>query len=134
MYTIGLDFGTLSGRAVLVDTRDGDEVAEAVFDYPHAVMDSEMPSGLELPPDWALQHPQDYLDVFAHTVPAVLDQSGVSPAEVKGIAIDFTASSPMPTKTDGTPLCFLDELKDEPHAFIKLWKQSRGAASSRSNQ
>ena len=122
MYTIGLDFGTLSGRAVLVDTRDGDEVAEAVFDYPHAVMDSEMPSGLELPPDWALQHPQDYLDVFAHTVPAVLDQSGVSPAEVKGIAIDFTASSPMPTKTDGTPLCFLDELKDEPHAFIKLWK------------
>ena len=122
MYTIGLDFGTLSGRAVLVDTRYGDEVAEAVFDYPHAVMDSELPSGLKLPPDWALQHPQDYLDVFAHTVPAMLEQSGISPAQVKGIAIDFTASSPMPTKTDGTPLCFLDELKDEPHAYIKLWK------------
>ena len=122
MYTIGLDFGTLSGRAVLVDTRDGSEIAEAVFDYPHAVMDERLPSGKRLPPDWALQHPQDYLDVFADTVPAVLAQGGVDQADVKGIAIDFTASSPMPTKADGTPLCFLDELIDEPHAYIKLWK------------
>ena len=59
MYTIGLDFGTLSGRAVLVDARDGGEIAEAVFDYPHAVMDERLPSGKRLPPDWALQHPQD---------------------------------------------------------------------------
>lgn len=122
MYTIGLDFGTLSGRAVLVDTRDGAEVAESVFDYPHGVMDSQLPSGRKLPPDWALQHPQDYIDVFAHTVPAVLRQSGVDAADVKGIGIDFTASSPMPTTRDGTPLCFLEELRDEPHAYIKLWK------------
>jgi len=122
MYTIGLDFGTLSGRAVLVDARDGAEVAESVFDYPHGVMDQALPSGRKLPPDWALQHPRDYLDTFAHTVPAVLRASGVAPNEVKGIAIDFTASSPMPTKNDGTPLCFLPELEDEPHAYIKLWK------------
>ena len=93
MYAIGLDFGTLSGRAVLVDTSDGAEIAESVFDYPHGVMDVQLPSGLKLPPDWALQHPQDYLDVFAHTVPAVLRQSGVAPSDVKGIGIDFTASS-----------------------------------------
>ncbi len=122
MYTIGLDFGTLSGRAVLVDARDGAEVAESVFEYPHAVMDKELPSGLKLPPDWALQQPQDYLDVLAHTVPAVLRESGVDPADVKGIAIDFTASSPMPTTQEGEPLCFLPEFKDEPHAYIKLWK------------
>lgn len=122
MYTIGLDFGTLSGRAVLVDARNGDEVAESVFDYPHGVMDSELPSGLKLPPDWALQHPQDYIDVFAHTVPAVLRDSGIDPADVRGIAIDFTASSPMPTTTDGTPLCFMPEFQHEPHAYIKLWK------------
>ena len=122
MYTIGLDFGTLSGRAVLVDARNGDEVAESVFDYPHGVMDRELPSGLKLPPDWALQHPRDYLDVFAHTVPAVLRDSGIDPAVVKGIAIDFTASSPMPTTMDGNPLCFLPEFQDEPHAYIKLWK------------
>lgn len=122
MYTIGLDFGTLSGRAVLVDSRDGAEVAEAVFDYPHGVMDSQLPSGRALPPDWALQHPQDYIDVFAHTVPAVLRKSGVDAAAVMGVGIDFTASSPMPTTADGTPLCFLEDMRDEPHAYIKLWK------------
>lgn len=122
MYTIGLDFGTLSGRAVLVDTRDGGEIAESVFDYPHGVMDSQLPSGAQLPPDWALQHPQDYIDVLSHTVPAVLRQSGIDSADVVGIAIDFTASTPMPTTSDGTPLCFLPELVDEPHAYIKLWK------------
>ena len=122
MYTIGLDFGTLSGRAVLVDARDGAEIAEAVFEYPHAVMDSQLPSGVKLPPDWALQHPQDYLDTLAHTIPALFKKSAVKPEDVKGIAIDFTASSPMPTQNDGTPLCFIDKFKDEPHAYIKLWK------------
>ncbi|MCK6576487.1 MAG: ribulokinase [Anaerolineae bacterium] len=123
VYTLGIDFGTLSGRAVLVDTRDGREVATAVFDYPHGVIDDVLPAtGRRLPPEWALQHPQDYLDVFIQTVPAALAQSGVDPAEVVGIAIDFTASSPMPAKADGTPLAFLDHLKGEPHAYVKLWK------------
>ncbi len=122
MYTIGLDFGTLSGRAVLVDARDGAEIAEAVFEYPHGVMDRQLPSGRRLPPDWALQHPQDYIDTFAHTVPAVLRESGVDADAVRGIGIDFTASSPMPTTADGIPLCFLEDFKDEPHAYIKLWK------------
>jgi L-ribulokinase len=122
MYTIGIDFGTLSGRALLVDTRDGREVATAVFDYPHGVMDERLPSGKRLGPEWALQHPQDYLDVFRHTIPAVLRQSGVDARDVTGLAIDFTASSPMPAKADGTPLCFVEALKDEPHAYVKLWK------------
>lgn len=122
-YTIGLDFGTLSGRAVLVDTKDGGEVATAVFDYPHGVIDEVLPAtDKRLPPEWALQDPQDYLDVFSHTVPAVLQQSGIDPVEVVGVSIDFTASSPMPTKADGTPLSFLDHLKGEPHAYVKLWK------------
>ena len=130
MYTIGLDFGTLSGRAVLVDARDGAEIAESVFDYPHGVMDSQLPSGVRLPPDWALQHPQDYLDVFARTVPAVLRQSGVDPAAVKGLAIDFTASSPMPTTDDGTPLCFLDDLKRRTACLHQIVEASCGAAAS----
>jgi L-ribulokinase len=130
MYTIGIDFGTLSGRALLVDTRDGSEVATAVFDYPHAVMDDKLPSGKRLPPEWALQHPQDYLDVFFHTIPAVLKASGVNPREVVGLAVDFTASSPMPVKADGTPLCFLDAYKDEPHAYVKLWKHHAGQAQA----
>lgn len=122
MYTIGLDFGTLSGRALLVDTRDGGEIATAVYDYPHGVMDSQLPSGKRLGPEWALQHPQDYLDVFIHTIPAVLKQSGIAPDQIKGLAVDFTASSPMPVKADGTPLCFLPHFQDDPHAYVKLWK------------
>ncbi|MGJ3237587.1 MAG: ribulokinase [Anaerolineae bacterium] len=122
MYTIGIDFGTLSGRALLVDTRDGREIATAVFEYPHSVMDEALPSGKALPPEWALQHPQDYIDVLTHTIPAVLAESGVDPSQVRGLAIDFTASTPMPTKADGTPLCMLPQYTDEPHAYVKLWK------------
>ncbi|MDW8298140.1 MAG: ribulokinase [Anaerolineae bacterium] len=122
MYTIGLDFGTLSARAVLVDVRDGREIATAVFEYPHGVMDTALPSGKPLPHDWALQHPQDYLDALYHCVPAVLRESGVAAQDVVGIGIDFTASSPLPAKADGTPLCFLPEYADHPHAYVKLWK------------
>ncbi|MBZ0306482.1 MAG: ribulokinase [Anaerolineae bacterium] len=130
MYTIGVDFGTLSGRAVLVDTLDGREVATSVFNYPHAVMDERLPSGKRLPPEWALQHPQDYLDVFFNTIPEILKVSGVDPREIVGLGIDFTASSPMPVKADGTPLCFFDAYKDEPHAYVKLWKHHAAQAQA----
>lgn len=123
MYALGIDFGTLSGRALLVDTRDGREIATAVYDYPHGVIDRHLPaSGAPLPPDWALQHPQDYLDVLRHTIPAVLKLSGIQPEQIVGIGVDFTASSPLPVLADGTPLCFLDEYRAEPHAYVKLWK------------
>lgn len=123
MYTIGVDFGTASGRALLVDTRDGREVAGAVHDYANGVIDRQLPgSDRPLPPDWALQDPQDYLDVLGVTVPAVLRESGVAAEQVRGIAIDFTACTMLPVRADGTPLCFLGEWRAEPHAWIKLWK------------
>jgi L-ribulokinase len=123
MYTIGVDFGTLSGRAVIVDTDNGNEIASSVYDYPHGVIDETLPgSSKPLPPEWALQHPQDYLDVFFHTIPDAMRKAGVTADQIAGIATDFTASSPMPVKSDGTPLCFLDEYKNQPHAYVKLWK------------
>ena len=123
MYTIGIDFGTLSGRALLLDLDTGAEVTEAVYEYPHGSIEDVLPAtGQKLPPEWALQDAQDYLDVIYHTVPAVIRQSGIDPKQVVGIGIDFTASSPMPAKADGTPLSFLPELHDEPHAYVKLWK------------
>jgi L-ribulokinase len=122
-YTIGVDFGTESGRALLVDTRDGREVASAVHPYGDGVIDQHLPgSDKPLPPDWALQNPFDYIDVLKHTIPAVLQQGGVSADEVVGVAIDFTACTMLPTKADGTPLCGLDEWRNHPHAWIKLWK------------
>ena len=121
-YTIGIDFGSLSGRAVVADVSNGRELATASFDYPHAVMDETLPSGKALPPDWALQYPQDYIDVLRETIPAVLRESGVSPEDVIGIGTDFTACTMIPVKADGTPLCMLPEFQDEPHAYVKLWK------------
>lgn len=122
-YAIGVDFGTLSGRALLVEVETGREIATAARNYTHAVMDEYMPDGVtKLPPDWALQHPADYLEVLRETVPSVLAQSGVSPDDVIGISVDFTACTILPILADGTPLCFLDEFKSNPHAYVKLWK------------
>ncbi|MBM7582932.1 L-ribulokinase [Caldicoprobacter guelmensis] len=122
-YTIGVDFGTQSGRAVLVEVDTGREVATAVKEYPHGVMDEYLPDGkTKLEPDWALQHPQDYLDVLAETIPAVLKEAGVSSEDVIGVGIDFTACTMLPIDKDGTPLCFYDEYKSHPHAYVKLWK------------
>lgn len=121
-YSIGVDYGTLSGRALLVEVGTGRELASAVYEYPHGVMDTALPCGKKLGHDWALQHPQDYLDVLAHTIPAVLRESGVNPADVIGIGTDFTACTMVPVKADGTPLCFLPEYQENPHAWVKLWK------------
>ncbi|HRL14409.1 MAG TPA: FGGY family carbohydrate kinase, partial [Aggregatilineales bacterium] len=123
MYTIGIDFGTESGRALLVDTRDGRELATAVHAYKSGVIDEVLPtSGKPLPPDWALQDPYDYLDVIRATVPAVIKEAGIDPAQVVGIGIDFTACTMLPVKANGTPLRGLPEWQDNPHSWVKLWK------------
>ncbi|MHB8748707.1 MAG: ribulokinase [Aggregatilineales bacterium] len=123
MFTIGVDFGTESGRALLVDVRDGREVTSAVHAYANGVIDVHLPgSDKPLPPDWALQDPNDYLEVFKHAVPEVIRQAGIKPEEVAGIGIDFTACTMLPTARDGTPLCFLDQWHMNPHAWVKLWK------------
>lgn len=121
-YTIGVDFGTLSGRAVLVDVSDGSEIAQSVYSYPHGVMDKILPSGKILPPDWALAHPQDYIDVLYYTIPEILKSSGINPKNIIGIGIDATSCTLLPVKKDGTALCVLPEYSDEPHAYAKLWK------------
>jgi L-ribulokinase len=122
-YAIGIDYGTQSGRAVLVDLADGTEVADHVVPYPHEVIDEQLPgSGVKLEPDWALQHPADYIEVLSRAVPAVLKESGVDPADVIGVGIDFTACTILPVDKEGEPLCFHPELKDNPHSWVKLWK------------
>lgn len=122
-YAIGVDFGTESGRALLVDVSDGREVATAVHKYTSGVIDEKLPgSSVRLPNDWALQDPNDYLDVLKNAIPAVLRDSGIDPADVIGIGIDFTACTMLPVKSDGTPLCFLPQWRDHPHAWVKLWK------------
>src|SRR4030042_3383333 len=124
-YAIGVDFGTESGRAILVDVADGREVATAVYPYSHGVIDEKLPipgREIRLEPDWALQDPEDYLRTFQVSIAAVLKESGVNPANVIGVGIDFTACTMLPVKADGTPLCSLPEFRTHPHAWVKLWK------------
>jgi L-ribulokinase len=122
-FVVGVDFGTLSGRAVVVRVSDGAELGTAVHEYAHGVIEHELPgTGVKLPPDWALQSPQDWRDVLRFAVPAALADSGVDPRKVIGIATDFTACTVLPATVDGTPLCELPELAGRPHAWPKLWK------------
>lgn len=131
-YSIGIDYGSLSGRAVLVNVQTGKEVATSILEYQHAVMENNLPDGTKLGVDWALQHPQDYLDVLSHTIPDVLKQADIDAEDVIGVGIDFTACTVLPVKSDGTPLCFLEQYKSEPHAYVKLWKHH--AAQDKANQ
>lgn len=121
-YVVGVDFGTLSGRAVVVRVRDGEEVGSAVHAYPHGVIEHELPTtGRPLPPDWALQHPEDWREVLRTAVPAAVAASGIDPADVIAIGTDFTACTVLPVRADGVPLAET-ALAARPHAWPKLWK------------
>ncbi len=122
-YTIGIDFGTLSARALLVDADTGAEIADAAMQYPHGVMSEVLAStGASLPPDFALQDPHDYLHVLAQVVPAVLKKAGVYGHEVVGIGVDFTCCTLLSVDENGTPLCQKDDFCGQPLAYALLWK------------
>ena len=121
-YAIGVDFGTLSARAVLIDGRTGEALAISTMDYPHGVMEDALPCGVKLGKNWALQHPSDYLEAFITTVRGVMKKSKADPCQIVGIGIDFTSCTILPVKKDGTPLCLLPDFEKEPHAYVKLWK------------
>jgi L-ribulokinase len=121
-YVVGVDFGTLSARALVVRVSDGAEAGTAVSGYRHGVIDRSLQGHGELPPDWALQDPADYLLALGEAVPAAVRDAGIDPGQVIGVATDFTASTCMPVLADGTPLCQLTGLAGRPHAYPKLWK------------
>ncbi len=135
-YAIGLDFGTLSVRALLLDLETGEEAAVSVYEYPHGVMETKLQTFVEsvppqdLPPGFALQHPQDYLDGMTAVVRGVLEQAEILPEQIVGIGVDFTSSTILPVRSDGTPLCLLPEFAGEPHAYVKLWKHHGGEAQA----
>ena len=128
-FVIGIDFGTLSGRAVVVQVADGAEIASAVHEFANGVIDKRLPgSDRELPADWALQDPADWLAVLGNAVPEAMRRGSVDPRQVIGIGTDFTACTVVPTTADGTPLAMLDEWRQRPHAWPKLWKHHAAQA------
>lgn len=122
-YTIGLDYGTLSGRGVLVRCSDGKVIYSAAKEYPHGVMDKYLPDGeTALPAKWNLQHPADYLEVLEYVVKTLFANSNVEKQDIIGIGIDFTASTVMPIDEEGTPLCMKSKFSERRNAYVKLWK------------
>jgi len=121
-YSLGIDFGTLSARAVIVDINKKEEVATSVMDFEHGVMSEKFVDGSQLPADYALQHPKDYLDCLYFVIKDCIEKSGIDSTDIIGIGVDFTASTVMPVTHCGTPLCFSDDFKNNPHAYVKLWK------------
>ncbi len=128
-YSIGVDFGTESGRVLLLDLSTGEERAAAVVRYPHGVIDRELHgTGEPLPPDWALQDPDDWLLVLDEGVPGVLAEADIDPAEVVGIGVDFTSCTVLPVDSAGTPLCKFEHWRGRRHAWPKLWKHHAAQA------
>ena len=120
---VGVDFGTLSARAVVVRASDGAELGTGVGEYAHGAIERTLPStGQQLPPDWALQDPADWRTAMGTAIRAALLDADAAPEAVVAIGTDFTACTVLPVLRDGTPLCEIPELRDRPHSWPKLWK------------
>jgi L-ribulokinase len=120
---VGVDFGTLSARAVVVRVADGVVLGTGTAPYAHGVLETELPgAGTALPPHWALQVPSDYLAALSVAVSIAVAEAGVEPGQIVGLGTDFTACTVLPVLADGTPLCDVDGYQDRPHAYVKLWK------------
>ena len=122
-YTLGIDYGTLSVRTVLMNLDDGKIAATATMDYPHAVIDSCLPDGkTTLPAGWALQYPDDYLEGLVQTVREVMEKADVPAEDVIALSIDFTSCTVVAADAHKRPLCDLEAYASRPHAYAKLWK------------
>jgi L-ribulokinase len=129
--SIGIDYGTLSGRVLVLDLETGAELAGVDVPYEHGAIEDTLPGSDErLESDWALQHPLDYVDVVERGIPEALSRAGVDPARVIGIGVDFTSCTVLPTSADSTPLCVQDPWRRHPHAWPKLWKHHAAQAQA----
>ncbi len=122
-YAIGVDFGTESGRALLLDLASGEELAVGVVAYPHGVIDRTLPAtGEPLAADWALQDPDDWVTVLEDAIAYVVAEAGIEPGLVVGLGVDFTSCTVLPVDAEGEPMCKYEHWRPRPHAWPKLWK------------
>ena len=125
-YVIGLDYGSDSVRAVLIDAGNGAELASNVHWY------QRWKAGKYCVPskNQFRQHPLDHIEGLENTIKAVMKESGVDPEMVRGICVDTTGSSPIPVVKDGTPLCMVDGFEENPNAMMVLWKDHTAIAEA----
>jgi L-ribulokinase len=122
-YTIGIDYGTESGRVLIANVTSGEIKETHVIPYRHGVMTEFIPGQSEpIPKGSALQHPKDYLDVLEQGIPCAIEKAGILPEQIIGLGIDFTSSTLLPADKELTPLCFHAAYQDSRHSWVKLWK------------
>ena len=121
-YALGVDFGTLSARAIILRIADGAIAASCSNPYTHGVLDSYLPDGTALPANYALSYPEDFITSMAGAVRGALRESGISPRQIIGIGIDSTSCTLIPTDRYGKPMCEYPEFQSRCHAYAKVWK------------
>lgn len=119
-FTIGIDFGTLSCRALVLDAVSG--AALGMGERGYHVYDKALPCGVVLPPRTALADPAEYLQALTDAVREAIDRAQIDRQDVAGIAIDATSMSVVPCDENGAPMCFQAKWQNEPQAYIRLWK------------
>ncbi len=130
-YTIGLDYGTNSVRALVVDVSNGAEAGAAVKVYSHGKEGVILSSD----PNLARQHPADYLEGAEATIKDALAAAskkirGFKPSQVVGIGVDTTGSTPLPVDQDGNALAMTGKFARHPAAMAWLWKDHTGTAEA----
>lgn len=125
-YVIGLDFGSDSVRAVLINSANGETLASHVHWY------QRWKQGKYCDPtiNQFRQHPLDHIEGLEATITQVVQESGINPNQVLGICIDTTGSSPIPVDAEGTPLSLLEEFESNPNAMMILWKDHTAIAEA----
>lgn len=128
-FSIGVDFGTSSGRVFLVNTENGEIISKYIKRYSHGVIEGEL-NGRELPSSYALQNANDYMEVIEAGIPIILEEANIAPSEVVGIGIDFTSSTVMFVDGHMEPIHNKLEFQNHPHAYVKLWKHHGAQAEA----
>ncbi|MGE8203885.1 ribulokinase [Heyndrickxia sp. NPDC080065] len=122
-YSIGIDYGSESGRVLVVDVNTGEIKGKHVIPYRHGVITDSLPNNKKLiPKGSALQHPKDYLEVLEIGIPNAIAEAGILPEQIIGLGVDFTSSTILPVDEKLTPLCFLEKFQNSHHSWVKLWK------------
>ncbi|WP_436944503.1 ribulokinase [Staphylococcus xylosus] len=120
-YSIGIDFGTGSGRAFLINTENGEIEEQYIRNYTHGTIEGEL-GGEKLPQNFALQNANDYMEIIETGIPTIIEKANISVSEIVGIGIDFTSSTVIFVDEQMEPIHNKSGFQDNPHAYVKLWK------------
>jgi len=118
--TLGIDFGSLSARAVIACVEDGQILSQHETAYPHGVMTDTLPDGTSLTEGFFLQHPAVYVYALENSVRGAVEKAQIDKESIVAMAVDFTGCTALPLDGDFRPLC--ETYPSRPYAYVNMWK------------